>query len=54
MAMEYVKKRSTLLVIRGLHIKTLSSYYFLPMHLPKILKSDNTRAGEDVEQTEPS
>lgn len=47
--MEYMKKHSASLVIRGLHIKTLMSYYFLPVHLPEILKSDNTRAGEDVD-----
>lgn len=50
--MEYMERRSTSLLIRDVHVKILMSYHFLPTHLAKTLKSDNTSAGEDMEQLE--
>lgn len=47
--MDYAERCSASLVIKGMHIKTIN-YYITSIHLAKILKFDNTSAGEDVEQ----
>ena len=47
----YMKRCSTLLVIREMQIKTIMIYHLIPIRMTLIKKSTN--AGEDVERREP-
>ena len=50
MANKPMKKCSTSLAIREIHIKTTIRYHHLPIRLVKIKNSDKPNAGEDVEK----
>ena len=49
-AIEYVKKSSSSLVIRDVQIKTTLRYHLMPVRMAIIKNLETTDAGEDVEK----
>ena len=54
MASKHIKRCSTSLIIREMHIKTTMRYHFTPVRMAAIQKSTSKNAGEGVEKREPS
>ena len=48
-ANKYMKRSSSLLVIREMQIKTTLKYYLMPVRMEIIKNQETTDAGEDVE-----
>ena len=54
MANTHMKRCSTSLIIREIHIKTTMRYHYTPVRMAAIQKSKAINAGEGVEKREPS
>jgi hypothetical protein len=54
MAEKHLKKCSTSLIIREIHIKTTLRFYLIPVRMAKLKNSGTADAGEDVEKEEHS
>ena len=54
MANKHMKRCSTALIIREMHIKTTMRYHYTPVRMIAVQKSTAINAGEGVEKREPS
>ena len=54
MANRYMKRCSSLLIIREMQIKTTMRYHLIPVRMAMIKSLQITNAGEGVEKREPS
>ena len=54
MANKRMKRCSTSLIIREMHIKTTMRYHLMPVRMAAIQKSTNNNVGEGAEKREPS
>ena len=53
MANKHMKRYSTSLIIREMHIKTTVGYHLTPVRMAAIQKSTNNNAAEGAEKKEP-
>ena len=54
MANKYIKRRSTMLIIREMWTQTIKRYHLTPVRMTIIKKSTTITAGESVEKRKPS